>query len=430
MKLTKKEIVLALSIISEVILLFPYAQYNIGGYIYKASAFDLISARGFRLGHNLILIPLATKIALLLVIAIPIIALIFLFVSKEIWLALLYMLGSLIPLMVILSTSVMHTHIAAAGISNFTAKYLPPFVLQSTISFACAIILLLEKDVEVLAKSIFLAFASLSVVFVITITIYIIISGTPAISKIGLVNFIFKSQWKPSQSKYGIFAMILSSVIATLGAVAIGVPIGILTAIFLSELAPKRLANILRPAMQLLAGIPSVVYGFFGMLIIVPIIRNLFSGYTIGDSLLAAIIVLSIMILPTIITITESALKSVPKSYRDAALALGTTKMTTIFKITLPTARSGVVSGVILGVGRAIGETMAVIMVSGNVVNMPRLLGSVRLLTTGIVLEMSYSSGVHRQALFAIGLILFIFIMIVNLSFILISKKGAHMDAK
>ena len=220
--------------------------------------------------------------------------------------------------------------------------------------------------------------------------------------------------------------MILSSIAGTLGAIVIGVPIGLLTAIFLSETANPILAKIVRPAVELLAGIPSVIYGFFGMLVIVPAIRKFppFQGHTTGDSLLAAILILAIMVLPTIVNVSETALHAVPVSYREASLALGATQTTTIFKVTVPAAKSGILSGVILGVGRAIGETMAVIMVAGNVPNMPNLLGSVRFLTTGIAMEMSYSSGLHRQALFAIGLVLFVFIMIVNISFTYISKKG------
>ena len=210
----------------------------------------------------------------------------------------------------------------------------------------------------------------------------------------------------------------------------IGVPVGILTAVFLSETASPRLAMLVRPAVELLAGIPSVIYGFFGMLVVVPVIRNMFPEHTIGDSLLAVILILAVMILPTIVSVTETSLRAVPRAYREASLALGATQTETIFKVTLPAAKSGILAGVILGVGRAIGETMAVIMVAGNVANMPSLLGTVRLLTTGIAMEMSYASGLHREALFAIGLVLFVFIMIVNLLFNYISKKGVQIHAE
>ena len=264
---------------------------------------------------------------------------------------------------------------------------------------------------------------------VIIITVYMFISGIPAIYEIGLLKFLFGTNWEPSNNQYGILYLILSSIFSMIGAIIIGIPIGLLSAVYLSEIASKRTANLIRPLIQLLAGIPSVVYGFFGMLIIVPFIKYVFPN-TLGDSLLAAIIILFIMVLPTIISTSEISLKSVPNTYKEASLALGATSIKTIFKITIPAAKSGIISGIILGVGRAIGETMAVIMVAGNVVNYPALLKSVRFLTTGIVLEMSYSSGLHRQALFAIGLILFIFIIIVNISFTLISKKGVNINEK
>lgn len=249
-------------------------------------------------------------------------------------------------------------------------------------------------------------------------------------AEIGVFKFLFGTTWDASTNQFGILPLILASICGTVGAIIIGVPIGILTAVFLTEIARPKVAKIIHPAIELLAGIPSVVYGFFGMLVIVPAIRAMFPGKTIGDSLLAAIIILAIMVIPTIVNVTENALRAVPKSYREASLGLGATPIRTIFKVTIPAARSGILSGVILGVGRAIGETMAVIMVAGNVANMPTLLGTTRFLTTGIAMEMSYASGLHRQALFAIGLVLFIFIMIVNISFTIISRKGAKVNAK
>ena len=249
-------------------------------------------------------------------------------------------------------------------------------------------------------------------------------------AEIGVFKFLFGTTWDASTNQFGILPLILASICGTVGAIIIGVPIGILTAVFLTEIARPRVAKIIHPAIELLAGIPSVVYGFFGMLVIVPAIRAMFPGKTIGDSLLAAIIILAIMVIPTIVNVTENALRAVPKSYREASLGLGATPIRTIFKETIPAARSGILSGVILGVGRAIGETMAVIMVAGNVANMPTLLGTTRFLTTGIAMEMSYASGLHRQALFAIGLVLFIFIMIVNISFTIISRKGAKVNVK
>ena len=253
--------------------------------------------------------------------------------------------------------------------------------------------------------------------------------GAPAIGEIGLGNFLFGTEWSPGSGKYGIWHMILASFAGMFGAIVIGVPIGLLTAVFLAELAPRRLANLVRPAIELLAGIPSVIYGFFGMMVLVPFLRRVFPG-TVGDSLLAMILILAVMVLPTIISVSETALRAVPVAYKEASLALGNTHIGTIFKVMVPAAKSGILAGVILGVGRAIGEAMAVVMVCGNMANFPKLLGTVRPLTTGIVLEMGYSSGLHRQALFSIGLVLFVFIMIVNISFTIVSRRGVKIDGK
>ena len=283
---------------------------------------------------------------------------------------------------------------------------------------------------EQLAKRLFLISACISIASVLIITAYMLIIGLPAMMEIGPLKFLFGTVWAPTNAtnpQFGILPMVLTSVGCTLLSVLIGVPVGILTAVYLAELAPKWVVSIVHPAVELLAGIPSVIYGFFAMQILSPAMRNLF-GLSSGDTMLTATIVLSIMILPTIITTAETGLKAVPISYREASLAMGASKIRTIFKVTLPAARSAVLSGVILGVGRSIGETMAIIMVAGNTPNMPRLLGSVRPMTVGIVMEMSYASGLHRESLFSIGLVLFVFIMIVNFLFNWISKKGVQMD--
>ena len=289
-----------------------------------------------------------------------------------------------------------------------------------------------RKTMEGAIHLIFLLCGIVAVGFVLCISVYLVISGLPAIREIGLTKFLFGKVWAPTNAttgpQFGILPFLLTSVYGTAGALLLGGPVGLMTAIFLAKAAPPRLAAVIRTAVQLLAGIPSVVYGFFGMLIIVPAIRSMFPGQTIGDSLLAVILILAIMVLPTIVSVSETSLRAVPVSYREASLALGTTPVKTIFKVTVPAAKSGILAGVILGVGRAIGETMAVIMVAGNVVQMPSILGTVRLMTTGIVIEMSYSSGLHRQALFAIGLVLFVFIMIVNIAFTYISRKGVQME--
>lgn len=241
-------------------------------------------------------------------------------------------------------------------------------------------------------------------------------------AKIGLFDFIGGSQWRPGNNVYGILPMILGSIYVTAGAIIIGVPIGILVAIFMTRFCPDKLYKILKPAVDLLAGIPSVVYGFFGLMVIVPLIRDLFGGS--GTSMLAASIVLGIMILPTIISVSESALRAVPESYYEGSLALGASHERSVFKVVLPAATSGVMAGVILGVGRAIGETMAVIMVAGNQAIIPRgLLTGIRTMTANIVLEMGYAADLHREALIATAVVLFVFILIINLSFSILKRR-------
>ena len=263
---------------------------------------------------------------------------------------------------------------------------------------------------------------------VLLITVYLVISGIPAIREIGLGRFLFGRVWASTaaQPQYGILPFILTSVYGTAGAMLIGVPVGFLTAVYLAKLAPRRIKAVLSAAISLLAGIPSVVYGLVGMLILVPGIRKVFSVPD-GASLLAAMIVLAVMILPSIVKVSMTALEAVPREYEDASLALGATPVETYFRVSVPAAKSGIAAAVVLGVGRAIGEAMAVMMVSGNVPNMPKLFESVRFLTTAVASEMSYSSGLQRQALFSIALVLFLFIMLINalLNFFLKrSKEG------
>lgn len=266
---------------------------------------------------------------------------------------------------------------------------------------------------EKLTECVFLLIALSALSVLALITVFIFIKGLPIITKVGVLNFVFGMKWAPSQGDYGIFPMIVGSVSVTLGAAILGVPIAICCSIFLAEFAPAALRNIFRPAIQLLAGIPSVVYGFWGVLFIVPMIRNYLGGP--GLSILAGSIILAIMILPTIISITEISLLALPRQYKEGALALGLTHWQTIRSLLLPAARSGIVAAIILGLGRAIGETMAVIMVLGNAVALPHsVLDPVRTLTTNIGIEMGYASGEHQQALFATGIVLFIIIMILN----------------
>ena len=276
---------------------------------------------------------------------------------------------------------------------------------------------------------IFLLCGIVAIAFVLVISIYLLVSGIPAIREIGLIDFLFGERWAPTASQdpaYGILPFLLTSIYGTAGAIVLGVPLGLMTAIFLAKIAPPKVAKVTRTAVSLLAGIPSVVYGLVGMIVLVPAIRDLF-GLASGACLLAAILVLTVMILPSIVNVSETSLRAVPKEYEEASLALGATEIETIFKVTVPAAKSGIATAIVLGVGRAIGEAMAIIMVSGNVANMPGLLTSVRFLTTAIASEMSYAAvgSLQRQALYSIALVLFLFIMMINvvLNVIVKSKK-------
>ncbi len=283
-----------------------------------------------------------------------------------------------------------------------------------------------KQTMEDVVHGVFLFLGLITVGCVLLITVYLVLSGLPAISKIGFGKFLFGSEWASTaaEAKFGILPFILTSVYGTCGAILIGVPVGFLTAVFLSKMAPKKLRTVMESAVSLLAGIPSVVYGLVGMLVLVPGIRKLFHVPD-GASLLAAIIVLAIMILPSIIKVSVNALDAVPKEYEDASLALGATPVETWFRVSAPAAKSGIAAAVVLGVGRAIGEAMAVMMVSGNAPNMPSLFESVRFLTTAVASEMSYASGLQRQALFSIALVLYVFIMLINaaLNFFLKRRK-------
>ena len=272
-----------------------------------------------------------------------------------------------------------------------------------------------RSAVEFVMNLLFLICGLIAVAFVLFISIYLIISGIPAIKEIGLIDFLFGQKWASTaaEPEFGILPFILTSIYGTAGAIVIGVPIGLLCAIFLAKVAPPRLTAVVRPAVDLLAGIPSVVYGLVGMIVLVPAVREAFD-LPDGASLFAAIIVLAVMILPSIISVSETALKAVPKEYEEASLALGATHIETVFRVSVPAASSGIAASVVLGIGRAIGEAMAVMMVAGNAPNMPSLFESVRFLTTAVASEMSYSAGLQRQALFSIALVLFLFIMLIN----------------
>ena len=264
----------------------------------------------------------------------------------------------------------------------------------------------------------------LAVLFVILITGFLVVKGAPAIGKIGIIDFLFGTKWESTASEpsFGILPFILTSVYGTFGAVIIGVPLGLLCAIFIAKMANDKVAKTVRTAVDLLSGIPSVVYGLVGMIIIVPFVRETFN-LPDGANLFSAVIVLTVMILPSVVSISETAIRAVPVEYEEASLALGATKTETVFKVVVPAAKSGILTSVVLGIGRSIGEAMAVMMVAGNVANMPSLFKRVRFLTTAIASEMSYSSGLQREALFSIALVLFVFILIINLVLNLIVKK-------
>ena len=282
-----------------------------------------------------------------------------------------------------------------------------------------------KKFFENFVHGIFLVLGLITVASVLLITVYLVISGIPAIKEIGIFDFLFGQEWESTaaEPKFGILPFILTSIYGTAGAILIGTPIGFFTAVYLAKLAPIKVRNVVSSAIGLLAGIPSVVYGVVGMIVLVPAIRNIFN-IPDGSGLLAAIIVLSVMVLPSIIKVSITALEAVPKEYEEASLALGATKVETCFKVSVPAARSGITAAIVLGVGRAIGEAMAVMMVSGNAANMPSLFESVRFLTTAVASEMSYASGLQRQALFSIALVLFLFIMIINAALNFFIKRG------
>ena len=280
----------------------------------------------------------------------------------------------------------------------------------------------MQKVKEGIMHALFLICACVSILAVVLICVYLFASGVPAIGEIGVTDFLFGTKWKPSSGYYGIFQMIIGSILVTGIAVVIGVPIGILCAVFMSHYCPKKLYRFVKPAINLLAGIPSIVYGFFGLVVIVPIMKELFGGS--GKSLLTAGILLGIMILPTVIKTTESSLNAVPKSYYEGALALGATHERSVFFASLPAAKSGILAAIILGVGRAIGETMAVILVAGNQTVIPKSITSgIRTLTSNIVMEMGYAGGLHREALIATGVVLFVFILIINLCFSALKRR-------
>ena len=274
-------------------------------------------------------------------------------------------------------------------------------------------------------KIVFLIAACTSVLAVLLICIFLFANGLPTIAQIGPLKFLFGQEWKPSNDKFGILPMIVASIYVTGGAILVGVPIAVLTSVFMARYCPKRIYGVLKSGIELMAGIPSIVYGFFGLVLIVPLIRDVFGGP--GASMLAAILLLGIMILPTIVGVTEAAIRGVPESYYEGSLALGATKERSIYAVMLPAAKSGILAGIVLGIGRVIGETMAVVMIAGNQPRMPKgLLKGVRTLTMNIVTDMGYATGLHRQALIATAVVLFVFILIINLSLSLLNRRSEN----
>lgn len=273
-------------------------------------------------------------------------------------------------------------------------------------------------------KVVFLIAACTSVFAVVLICVFLFSNGIPAIAEIGVFKFLFGTEWRPSNNIYGIFPMILGSIYVTAGAIALGVPVALLTSVFMAKFCPKKIYPFFRSAINLMAGVPSIVYGFFGLVVIVPMIRTLTNGES-GTSMLAASIILAIMVLPTIIGVTETSIRSVPQSYYEGSLALGATHERSVYAIVFPAAKSGIMAGIVLGIGRVIGETMAVIMVAGNQPRMPQgIFEGLRTMTANIVIEMGYAAGLHREALIATGVVLFVFILIINLSVSALNRRA------
>ena len=416
--------------------LLPFSYFSFDRFGISFSGVQLL-LYNIRINSDYLLeIPIAMRVCMVASILLVVVGVILIFLKKNVLSVTAFFLGFVCNLAEMPFVSEITKSASQAGFSTVSGEMKTGWMLFLLFSLVSAALTLSLTGVEKAAELIFKLSACISIGAVAIITVYMFVYGSPAIIEIGPLNFLFGTSWKPTADdpSFGILYMILASVLGCLGAIVIGVPIGLMTSVFLAEIAPRWVQKIVGPAIELLAGIPSVIFGFWGMKVLVPFIRETFTklGYkTTGAGLLAVIIILAIMILPTIISVAETSLKSVPPSYTEASLALGNTKISTIFAVQIPAARSGILAGVILGVGRAIGETMAVIMVAGNIVQLPSLFSSVRPMTAGIAFEMGYAeAGLHRQALFGIGLVLFVFIMLVNITFTFISKRGVQMNAK
>ena len=398
--------------------------------------FCIMLKEGFLISHKnfkeLVHFPILLKLTLTFSILFSFLGFLFYMLKKFKISAVLHFSSSICLFFLMFSLSIIKNNILNLKFSINDIFYIISwhFIIFTVLEFLLAIYSILKCGIEKLAESIFFSCCVITVLIVVSIICYVLTCGMPAILEIGFFNFIFNNEWNPSTNKFGILHLIIASFFATFGAIFLAAPIGILTATFLTEFVNKKITKILTNLIEILASIPSVIYGFLGMTILVPAIKKIFIVFekedglpVVGDSLLAVIFVLFIMILPTIISTSLVSLNSVPKNFKYASLNLGATKIQTIFKVTLKAAKSGIFSGVVLAISRAIGETMAVMMVAGNVVNFPTPLSPVRLLTTGIAIDMAYSSGLFRQALFGIGSILFLLIIIINICFNKILKK-------
>ena len=393
---------------------FIRPEFQLKNFVYKISNFEIIISKEIFSDYAVFEIPIWLKLLVSLSFFSILASLFFLYKGKNREFLFLSLPMNFFPIYFFILESVVPEFKSI----NYGLIFLYLiFSLLSTFFFLCS------SGLEFAFRNLFRSIATLCILILFLIIFYLVASGIPAISKIGIFNFIFGLNWVPSKGIFGILPFICCSLVVTFGSFLIGVPMGVLTAIFLSEFSHPFLAKVINFFIKLLAGIPSVVFGFFGMFVVIPMIRNVFYKYTTGDCLLSAIIILSIMILPTIVSISESAIKSASKKYLEASIALGESKARSIFKVVIPAAKNGIVSSAFLGLGKALGETMAVIMVSGNSVNMPNLLKSSRFLTTAMALEFSYASGIHKQALFSIGLVLFIIIFLVNMAFVKFLKK-------
>ncbi|MBO6126841.1 MAG: phosphate ABC transporter permease subunit PstC [Clostridia bacterium] len=400
---------LILYILSILILFFMKINLNFDGLTYKVSYFDIILNSGLISSSKEFIFNFFTKFIISLSFLGSISSIFFILKKQKMQAAIFSSFFILSPLL-FLCFNLIFSQVSVQNIEFILLHFL--FSIFNTFLFFWFL------DLEIAIKNFLKIIAIFCLLVLFMIVFYIIFAGLPAILKIGITKFLFGKEWAPAKNIYGILPFILCSLVVTAGAVLFSAPVGIFTAIFLACFCPKKLADFINLLIKVFSGIPSVVFGFFGMMIIVPAVKIIFKNYTTGDCLLTAIIILTIMILPTIISISEYSIKYFSDKFLEASLALGESKARSIFRVVLPAAKKGISSGIFLGLGRALGETMAIIMVSGNAVNMPGLLKSSRFLTTALALEFSYASGMHRQALFSIGLVLFLIIFIVNSLFI------------